>query len=98
MARLIVHPRERATTSPDVFHITDPRDLPPDERPKVISTERLWKRTGQLAYGAGVEVPEDELPDLIGDAVHQARMRGDSGDSSNSRTGNGRSKPARNRR
>lgn len=40
-----------------------------DDRPKEIATERMWSRaTSRLVYRAGQEIPEDELPLLIGDA------------------------------
>lgn len=44
---------------------------PPDERPRVEATERMfWRdepRKHSLAYRAGAMVPEEELPRLIGE-------------------------------
>lgn len=69
----------RATVRRSVLGIAlcDPRAEEPDQRPKVVASERLWWRASmRLAYRAGDELPADELPLLVGDGERLARRGG----------------------
>lgn len=96
-ARLRAYPRQRAVTPPDSldYALRDRRFDPPDERPTVTATERMWwKSTNTLAYPAGTQVPEEALELLVGEAEHLRLMRGDPGDSSKPKRRNSGRKPA----
>src|ERR1700735_327540 len=85
VARLRTHPsRPRATDVAEADYVPhlsldDWRETPAaDEQPSTTATERMWWRhNGRLAYAEGARVPDFALPDLVGDAEHQAALRGE---------------------
>lgn len=78
------------------YQLRNRRLDPPDERPKITATERMWWRKSEsLAYPTGAEFPIEELPLLIGDAERLVIARGEAVAPVNPQRRNGRPKPAR---
>ncbi|MCU1494869.1 MAG: hypothetical protein JWO62_2633 [Acidimicrobiaceae bacterium] len=83
MARLIIK-RERATGPfplkdfPPGLELQRDSVMPDDGRPKVTRDEhQYWRSDDRLAYGAHLPFPEEDLPLLMGEAEHNAKMRGE---------------------
>lgn len=77
MARIVTFPAPKPDEGPVVGSITAAAWAePPIPRDPVVAAERMWwRRTGRLAYAAGVTFSAIELPLLVPNAEHEANMR-----------------------